>query len=299
MEEQIDKKKEIIKKLSIFIGLFILFFSLLLLYSRLIGTSGLIVKEYKIESADLPSSFYGLKIVHISDIHYGQTIQKKELQNMINKINILKPDIVVLTGDLLDNKKTLSEKEVKNIIDQLNHINATIGKFAIQGEHDFDRDIWSTIIKESQFINLNDTYELIYKDGYEPILLAGLSTNLRGTKNAKDKITPINNYITSTLEEKQSNRPNFKILLLHEPDFVDQITYQNYNLILSGHSHKGQINLPFIGPITKPMGAKKYYKEYYQLENTDFYISSGLGTTKYNFRLFNRPSINFYRLVNQ
>lgn len=299
MEEQIDRKKKIIKKLAISIGIFILFLSLILLYSRLVGTSGLTIKEYKIENANLPSSFYGLKIAHISDIHYGQTIKKKELQNIVNKINDLKPDIVVLTGDLLDNKKTISEKEIKNIINQLKSINATIGKFAIQGEHDFDKDIWSTIIKESQFVNLNDTYELIYKDGYEPILLAGLSTNLRGTKNAKDKITPINNYITSNLEEKQNHHPNFNILLLHEPDFIDQITYQNYHLILAGHSHKGQIILPVVGPITKPTGAKKYYNEYYQLENTDFYISSGLGTSKYNFRLFNRPSINFYRLVNQ
>ncbi len=297
--ETVEEKKGI-KKILI-IGCTIIFFLICsaLLYSRYMGTSGLIIKEYKVTNSALPSSFYGFKIVHISDIHYGRTIHKKELATLVKEINLLKPDIIVLTGDLLDKEKPLSKTDTKDIIENLKNMNATIGKFAIMGEHDFDKEEWSTIMKDSGFYNLNDTYELIYNKEYEPIMIAGLSTNLKGTKNAKDKIAPINDYINSIQESEDPDTPRYKILLLHEPDYINDITYKNYDLILAGHSHNGQIRIPFIGAITKPNGAKKYFDEYYTLNNTELYISSGLGTTKLDFRLFNRPSINFYRLVNK
>ncbi len=84
---------------------------------------------------------------------------------------------------------------------------------------------------------------------------------------------------------------------MHEPDFINEIDYNTFNLILAGHSHNGQIRLPFIGAIILPPGAKKYYKEYYKLNNTDLFISSGLGTSNLDIRLFNKPSFNFYRIT--
>ena len=85
--------------------------------------------------------------------------------------------------------------------------------------------------------------------------------------------------------------------MLHEPDYIDQIGYEDYDLILAGHSHNGQVRVPFIGAVVLPVGAKKYYKEHYDLGDTKLYISSGIGTSTLNFRLFNRPSINFYRIT--
>ena len=80
-------------------------------------------------------------------------------------------------------------------------------------------------------------------------------------------------------------------------EFLEEVNPENYDLILAGHSHDGQVKLPGIGAVILPNGAKKYHKNYYNLNGTDFYISSGIGTSRYNFRLFNRPSINLYRLV--
>ncbi len=72
--------------------------------------------------------------------------------------------------------------------------------------------------------------------------------------------------------------------------------YDNINLVLAGHSHNGQINIPYIKKLFLPEGSKKYYNNYYKVNNTNLYISSGLGESKINFRLFNKPSINFYRI---
>lgn len=299
MNQPQEQRLSFKQKIGIFLGIFLLLLCIIISYSHFIGTTGLIIKEYKITNSNIPNSFYGFKIVHISDIHFGRTIKEKELKKIVNQINLLKPDIIVLTGDLLDEKTNLSSNQIKQIQKLLSNMKVTIGKFAITGENDYKQKEWSTIIKNSGFINLNDTYELIYKDDYEPILLAGLSSNLKGTKKAKDKIEPINQYIESIKDSDEISIPHYKILLMHEPDFVNDINYKNYNLILAGHSHNGQVKIPFIGSLLKPKGAKIYNEVYYKLNHTNFYISSGLGTSKYDFRLFNRPSINFYRLVNK
>lgn len=267
----------------------------LLLYSRYIGTSGIFINEYKIENKNLIDDFYGLKIVHISDIHYGRTIHKKELDNIVKKINETKPDIVVLTGDLIDKDTKLDEKMINDITNSLKKIDVNIEKYAIKGNHDYKFSEWDILIENSGFKNLNDTYDLIYTKSTNYILIEGLSTNVYGEKTIEEKITDINNETTKITED---NKPNYTILLMHEPDFIDKIDYSNYNLVLAGHSHNGQVRLPFIGAIVKPNYAQKYYDSYYKLKTTDLYISSGIGTSEINFRLFNHPSFNLYRLTN-
>ena len=90
---------------------------------------------------------------------------------------------------------------------------------------------------------------------------------------------------------------SYKIILVHEPDYIDNIlTSYNVNLVLAGHSHNGQINIPYIKNFFLPYGSRKYYENYYKVNDTDLYISSGIGESSVNFRLFNKPSINFYRI---
>lgn len=292
------ENKSHLKKILWGIGIFILIVSGIILYARFIGTSGLYVKEYKVTNSSIPDSFYGTKIVQISDIHYGRTIKKQELQNMVNKVNQLKPDIIVLTGDLIDKDTMLTDKMATVISDILKQLNATIGKYAITGNHDYKFDKWATIISDSGFMNLNDRYDIIYNNSTKPIFLGGLSTNTyQKEKTLEEKIKVMNDYFATRTEENQNSFPDYKILIMHEPDYVEEVNPENYDLILAGHSHDGQVKLPGIGAVILPNGAKKYHKNYYNLNGTDFYISSGIGTSRYNFRLFNRPSINLYRLV--
>ncbi len=286
-----EKKKHPIIK---FIIIFILIIAAILLYSRFIATKGLATKEYKITSSSIQDNFHGFKIVHISDVHYGRTTDKKDLNNMVKEVNLLKPDIVVLTGDLIDKDTKLDDILKGEISEALNSINANVGKYAISGNHDNNFSEWESIINDGGFKNLNDTYELIYNDGYTPILLAGLSSNLNNQIDITERYNKILEY-----SNNENIKELYKILLIHEPDYINNIDYSNFNLILAGHSHNGQVRLPFIGGIILPNGAKKYYKEHYKINNTDLYISSGIGTSGISFRLFNKPSINFYRLTNK
>lgn len=278
-------------KIFLFFLLLTIFLVVVYLYAMFFGAKGFIVKEYKIESSTLTKEYNGLKIAHITDIHYGISTTKEDLKQIVENINLLKPDIIFLTGDLVDGK--ITNKQHQEIVEVLSELQASIGKYAVNGNHDYYYKNWDELIEESSFINLNDTYDNLYKDSYQSIFIAGISDNIYSSKNIKDKSEVIFEYLNSN----EINNSVYKILIMHEPDYVDDIDYGKFDLVLSGHSHNGQVRLPLIGALYTPIGSKKYYKEYYKLNKTDFYISSGIGTTELPIRLFNKPSFNFYRII--
>ena len=279
------------KKIIIILIVIVLLISSILLYSRFVATKGLKVKEYKVVNTKITNSYHGIKVVQLSDVHYGSTINEKELNNIVDKINEINPDIVVLTGDLIDDRISYN-KDI--IINCLNKINAKLGKYAISGNHDLPLDDYNYIIKESGFTNLDNTYELIYNKSSEPIIISGIGY---GEEDVGIKTEQFDKYISEL--KADDIKPIYSILLVHEPDTVDNLDLSKYDLVLAGHSHNGQVRLPFIGALYTPDSAKNYYDEYYKINNTDLYISSGLGTSMYKFRLFNKPSINFYRITNK
>lgn len=252
-----------------------------------IGTSGLITKEYTILSKDIPDTYNGLKMIHFSDLHYNNSSSKK-LVKIVNEINLINPDIVVFTGDLINDEKKLTKKEEENLIKQLQNISTKYGKYAILGNHDYeysDEKIKNILIS-SNFTILKNTYDIIYNEEGDKIYLGGIDDIIIGNPNLND-----------TLKYFETNENIYSIFLVHEPDYTTSIlNKKDINLILAGHSHNGQVRLPWFGAIYTPNGAKKYYKNHYTINNTDLYISSGIGTSDINIRLFNRPSINFYRI---
>lgn len=294
MDKALQEKDK--KKMWIYILITILVVVSIIFYARFIGTLGLVVKEYKVVNSIIPNNFYGLKIVHITDVHYGRITKNKELNNLVNKVNAQKPDIVIITGDLLDRDTDLTNDMITTLKEALSKINSTIGKYAIMGNHDYPHSEWEAIVTIGGFTNLNDSYELIYKDSTQPILITGISTNLKIKTDIGTKMNDVNTYLSNLPVEEVSKL--YTILVLHEPDYIKEVNTK-YNLILSGHSHNGQVRLPLIGALILPPGAKNYYKPYYKYNSSDLYISSGVGTSTLDLRLFNKPSINLYRLVNK
>lgn len=267
---------------------------LTILYSRFISTKGLITHEYKIINNKIIDEYYGLKIVHLTDLHYGMTTFEKELNNLVNEVNNLKADLVVFTGDLFDSEETYN-KEI--LINNLSKIESKIGKYFISGNHDKPLKEYIEVMEKSGFTNLDDKYELIFNNSNKPIIISGISTNYEDSSSIVNKTEKFDNYINDLTDT--DIKPIYSILLIHEPDFVDNINLNNYDLVLAGHSHLGQVRLPIIGKIYTPYGSLKYYDEYYKINNTDLYISGGIGTSFMKFRFFNKPSINLYRITNK
>ena len=262
------------------------------LKNKIKKTSKSTIREYRIKNEKIPSGFNGLKIIHFSDLHYGTTMSENNLSDIKNKINIRKPDIIVYTGDLINKNYKMTSKDNDQLIKNLKELNASLGKYAIIGDEDNDNLL--TIFNQADFSILKNESDLIYKNTNNPILLVGLSSLINNEQDIEKGF----NYF-----DQESSNPNiYTITLVHEPDSTDEIL-NNYptDLILSGHSHNGNIRVPFIKySFFKKNGARKYDQDYYKINDTKLYVSGGLGTNnKSGIRLFCRPSINLYRLSNK
>lgn len=272
-----------LKLILIFIVLLIIS---VILYSRFISTKGLKIKESPIYNSKISSNFEGLKIVHFSDLLYGRTVNKKDVKKLVKKINEIKPDIVVFTGDLID-RDTIYKKDLGDFLtNELAKIDARLNKFAITGDYDVKIKDYEIIMKNAGFTFLNNSYDYIYDKGNTPIIIVGLPSNLKSTQDYETSFSyPENDY--------------YKIVLTHEADSYENFKNYNIDLLLAGHSLNGQIRIPYVGSLLMKKGSKKYYDNYYKVKNTDMFVSSGIGTTNYSFRFFNKPSINLYRLYSE
>ncbi len=284
--EKNKKRIRTIKKIKRIIILILLFVACLL-YARFISTKGLIVKEYAIKTSELKKDYDGLKIVQISDIHYGSTVFKKELDLIVTETNKQKPDIIIFTGDLTEAKVKLTNSEINYIIDEFNKFDASLAYYAVKGNHDYENTYFDTIMAKTKFKVLNNESDLLYANSTTPIRIIGYDDLLKGKPKYKEALA---------LPEEIEEIP-YTILLIHEPDQIDNVlkTTKDFNIAFAGHSHGGQVRLPFFGAVYTPIGSKKYYDEHYNIENKDLYISNGVGTSVLRLRFLNKPSISLFR----
>ena len=280
-EQEETEFNPFLKKLIIFI---ILLVGLFLSYSMLIEPNLLEVKEYKLETNKIEQNFHGYKIIQVSDINYGTSFTEKNFEKTINKINQLKPDIVFFTGNLINKEVNIDQKTEKKIIKILNKLETPLYKFAIYGSSDYN-DTFETIMHETSFTILDNESTLIYNKDEAPIMITGFNNN----KKEQDYTiitNPINEIDTTNF---------YKIVLTHNPNITDQIKLYNPDLVLSGSTLGGYIDLAFTKPLLLDENIN-YYEDYQKINKTDLFISSGLGTEKVNMRFNNLPSINLFRL---
>ena len=186
--------------------------------------------------------------------------------------------------DLLDTILNCKEEELESI-------SAKVGKYAIYGDEDYSIESYKTIMEKSKFKILNNSYDEIFYKNNESMFIIGLPSSLKEEIKLEDAF---NFY-------KEDEKRKFIIVLVHDGKtirFLDESTYE-VDLVLGGHSLNGSIVIPYYGGIFIDDGAYKYYQEHYSKGITDIYISSGVGTNKYPYRIFNKPSFNLYRLKAQ
>ena len=273
-----------LKKIIMYI---ILLIALIVIYSIYIEPKLLFtIHEYGIETNKIDDKMDGLKIVHFSDIHYGTTINKDELDRVIKKINKIKPDIILFTGDLFDKNIILHKDSIKDIKKLFNKLNSTSYKYAIYGDNDYNnKDEYIDIMESAKFTILDNNYKLIYMDSNNPIEIIGI--NKYENKDYSFIDSPIEGIDTSNI---------YKIIIDHEVDNIDNYKNSNIDLILNAHSMGGIINIPLLGRIINEKGAKKYKDNIFDINNTKVYNSNGIGTSSLKVRFNNIPSINFYRI---
>lgn len=258
-------------------------------YATSIEPNRLTITYHTVESPHLPKSFNGIKIAQFNDTHLGEGYSNDQLRVLVRKLNEENPDIVFFTGDLFDSvwRNPVNIEEVPEILQE---INAPLGKYAVYGNHDRGGGgsrVYQKYMREAGFqVLVNDTKTITLRSG-ESLTIAGLDDYLLGNPDVEGTL--------SNLNEK-----NFNMLLVHEPDVADRLLVYPVDLILSGHSHGGQVKLPIFGTLIRTSLAKNYISGMYGLSGSErgaqLYVNRGIGTTRFKIRLGNPPEISIFTL---
>ncbi|MBD2448387.1 metallophosphoesterase [Nostoc sp. FACHB-152] len=254
-----------------------------LLYAKLIEPNWIEINSLQLKLPNLASEFNGYRIVQISDIHRDRWMSTRRLQRIVRLVNQQKPDLVAITGDLVT--RNLPHL-IPSLTVSLTHLTPKDKTVAVLGNHDHENDTQKIIeaLQKSNIVHLgNAVYTL--KRGNAMLHIAGVDDVQMG----KSRID---------LVMQQLPKEGAAILLAHEPDFATiSAATGRFDLQLSGHSHGGQVRLPFIEPPILPPWGKKYYLGQYQIGNMFLYTNRGLGMTGLHLRLFARPEITVFTLV--
>lgn len=251
---------------------------------------------FKIEPAMLFTHYYDLnapdrkitqviRVIQLSDIQVNAYYTEHKLDKLVDKVNDLSPDVIVFTGDLFDNFSKY--KAVDAVTLALSSLNASYGKYAVWGNRDYGGGasrVYADIMSDSGFTLLKNEGVTITTTNGQELFIGGLDDALLGTPD-----------ISATLGQ-MGNDPDYRIILLHEPDLADRLETDSADLLLAGHSHGGQVRLPFIKSPSTAL-AEKYTAGFYDLsKNMKLYVNTGIGTSHIPVRFMVPPEIAVFNI---
>ena len=250
------------------------------------GNTALELYTYTVSSAKLPQSFDGYRIAHVSDLHNAE--MGKDNEKLLTILRDADPDMIAITGDLIDSRST-------NVEIALNFIReaAKIAPcYYVTGNHE---------ARVNEYDELKSGMEaagvIVLEDARTEISLEGKTITLIGVNDPSyqtDYLFGDSETVMDTkLEELHTEDDVFTILLSHRPELFDIYADHGMDLILSGHAHGGQFRLPFIGGLVAPNQGlfPEYDAGIYTEGNTNMLVSRGVGNSILPFRINNRPEV--------
>ena len=246
--------------------------------------------EQTIRLRRLPEAFHGLRIAQISDIHYDEFTEPYFVREIVRRVNALNPDLVVLTGDFVTDgllSKQLSARLSYLCGEVLSGIQCP-HRFASLGNHDMLVG-WPVVVdalKVQGIPTLVDSH-LPFERGDGRLWFAGLRSSLEDTPNLDDAVP------------RQAAANEAVILLAHEPDYATHVVkHGGVDLMLSGHTHGGQIRLPFIGTPRSMLakGGRRFVHGHFNVGPMQLYVNRGIGTVKVPVRILCPPELTLITL---
>lgn len=242
----------------------------------------------EISNMNIPKEFKGTTIVQVSDFH--NSMFGKDQSKILDKLKAVKPDFILITGDLIDRRNTKIDVAVSFVEEAIKiaPIYFVTGNHEVQsGEYDI---LKTKLIEEGVIVLANES--VILKLGQSTLKLAGIIDP--GKIEGSGKVKKVN----ASLASIEGESADFSILLAHRPDLMKVYAKYDYDLIFSGHAHGGQFRFPFIGGLLAPDQGffPKYDSGLYRLGKTTMIVSRGLGNSLFPFRLFNGPELIVVKL---
>jgi predicted MPP superfamily phosphohydrolase len=288
-------KKEIWKSLEAKAILVLVVFFVIYVPVRIIVDYNVFpVKNVDYKKQSLPQEMNDFKILFISDIHADQFTNENRLGRFIDKVNMNKPDLVLIAGDLI----TKGNSYINMSAEFLGKIKSNYGVFTCIGDHDH----W--VYREDRRRSIREITQALKKYGIPMLDNQNLTLNVRSSKllltfitnTYAERITPdMLNELTSSYDKSD----NLRILITHQPSnfVVNRAVEEKYDLMLAGHTHGGQITFlfPFIN-LTPTYIETKYVKGAFRLKDTLLYVTRGLGMSVIPLRYNSSPEIVVFTL---
>ena len=279
--------KKIKLKILFLISVFLISTTILIWYSFVFEPNNIQVERVNIKIENLPESFSNTKIVHLTDFHsYSFGKREKRVLEILENID---PDFVFITGDFIDHRT----KDISSCQEFWSELgNRYQGRvYSVLGNHEYwidhiDASSIKKLLEESGIVVLSNENEKIFQ-GDEYIYLLGVDDPHTGNDDLKK--SAINTY---------ENIP--KILLAHSPDIIndlESLERENIDLILAGHTHGGQVVIPFMGPYWTPTKNRgKYASGLFEINEMNLYVNRGIGMAAYPIRFNCPPEITVIEL---
>lgn len=252
----------------------------------------LTVKRVEIKIGHLPEAFNGTKIAQISDIHFGEYLGADHVRSVVREVNALEPDVVVFTGDLATFPGTVERKPREEAATRvvpagpiMAELKGPLGRFSVLGNHDVKTDptLLTEVLTQNGMAVLRNKSVPVERAG-QRIWVAGIDDFFAGPVNIPRTLSGI-------------PKGEVVVALAHEPDLADAVAKFPIDLQLSGHSHGGQVRIPFIGaPVLPPMG-EKYPLGFYRIRNLQLYTNPGVGVVGLPIRFDCPPEITLVTLI--
>jgi predicted MPP superfamily phosphohydrolase len=237
-----------------------------------------------LQDSDIPQIFSDKKIVFVADIHHGIFFSKERIEKLVNKINAVNPDIIILGGDYIDSET----KYIEPCFEELSKLKAEMGVFGVIGNHDSRENGYDLTLKAMQKAGITPL-----ENQAEWLEIGKQKIKLGGAIWTEEDETDLGPTIRDTKEN------DFVILVSHTPDFAEKIKTENIDLVLSGHTHGGQVTFfGLFAPYIPSHYGQKYRTGLVETENTKVLITNGIGDSLLPIRFFARPQINIIILKN-
>ena len=259
------------------------------------------VRKVKLRFKNLPENFKGYKIVQISDVHSGSFFNPQKLQKAIDLINEQDADVVLFTGDMVNNYAD----EFKPFIPLFKSIKAKDGKFSILGNHDYgDYGAWNSREEKAQNIPTLKNYQA--EAGFKMLRNENIALEKNGEKIyllgvENWGIKPFPQYGDLDKALKGVPEDAIKVLMSHDPTHFDEVVKKhktNVHLTLSGHTHGMQFGLDLKNIKWSPVKFKyKKWADLYESEGKYLYVNRGFGVIAYPGRVGINPEITVIELV--
>ena len=242
-----------------------------------------------IRITNLPSAFHGFRIVQISDIHLDEFTEPFFLEHVVNRINALQPDLVLVTGDFVTRGSltfATSSHAAHRAAEILSLLKAP-QTYTVLGNHDVS-------VSAPLVVGALKSFKIpVLINQYVPIERRGSRIWLCGTDDIGNGHPDLNLALP-----KNPDGP--VILMAHEPDYADTVVQhpraKTIDLMLSGHSHGGQVRIPFLGPLILPPLGQKYVEGHFRFGQMQLYVNRGIGAVGLPFRFDCPPEITVHTL---